>query len=155
MLEVMLKWFTLVILLVLSINSHADQTLAWEVEFGWRSNWVANDVQTINSIGKVKITKFSPFQEKICEVELASHELADINYFINEIPKNLPYGTIIQYMDNCNDEKENYIYITKGDIKRGFVFTRLNECRLTKVPFWLDNLFEKLEQLKRRMNNCL
>ncbi|MCG8085542.1 MAG: hypothetical protein JAZ13_07475 [Candidatus Thiodiazotropha taylori] len=140
--------------MVISTNASANKSLAWEIEFGWRSNWVANDIYIISSIGTITIKKFSPFREKICKVKLANQELTDINYSINAIPKSLPYGTKIKYMDNCNDEKENYIYITQGDVKRGFVFTRLKECRLTKVPFWLDNLYEELDHIMIRMDNC-
>jgi hypothetical protein len=150
-----MKWITVFILTVLSMNIYGSQKITWEIEYGWRSSWIVSNMQMINSLGEMRITQFSPFQDKICGIELTKQELADINYSMNSIPSELPEGTIVQYIDRCHDEKENYIYITQENKKRGFIFTRLNECRSTKVPSWLSDFYKKLEKIQKRFSDCI
>lgn len=148
------KIFTIIILTLISISSYADQNPPWEMEFGWRNNWTANTTYKINSFGKMKITQFSPYHEKICNSELDKQELSLIEEKIYRIPNGLPVGTIIQYVDKCSDENENYIYLTQASQVRGFIFSRENKCRATEVPNWLQALFSNLEQHIKLIENC-
>ncbi len=146
-----------VVILITSISLAGcihDET-AWEVAYGWSSGWGNSPMYKINSKGEMELIKPYPDDVKNqCTQKLDGGRLSIIKSKIDTIPASLPQETEIRYLDNCADEREDYIFITEGLNQQGFSFSQSAECRRTEIPAWLDNLNKELAQFKSIIDGC-
>jgi len=149
-----MKLIVIIIAMLFPLVSVADEYPEWRVEFGWTSGWGSGPVLSIASDGKMSSTTSHPYGRKICGIRLDVKELGDIKKRIDEIPDDILYGTRVEYLDHCADERENFIYLTSGDKRRGFSYSQPETCWERKVPQWLLKLNEELNRHAHAIENC-
>lgn len=127
----------------------------WEVGYGWTSGWGNGPMYKINSEGRLELIKPYPNDEnKLCTQKLDNKTLSKIRSKIDSIPSNIPKETEVKYLDNCADERENYIFITEGVSQLGFSYSQSNDCRRVEIPSWLISLNDELEKIKGTIEGC-
>jgi hypothetical protein len=149
-----MKSAVILIIMIFTNIAYASEEQIWEIEFGWHSGWGISQIHTIDSLGKTEFLRTNDSGAQVCKKRLEEEKIIKIEEKIKAIPNNLPLGTLIQYLDNCKDERENYIYLIKGNVKRGFQYSREERCWDTTVPKWLISLFSELENNVSSIVNC-
>ncbi len=93
-------------------------------------------------------------EKKVCLAKLDSTSLAKLESKITAIPSALPKETNIKYLDNCSDERENYIYVNFGSYVQSFSYTQSTECRRAEIPSWLADLNHEVNLHRKKIEGC-
>ena len=147
---------TFVFLVFLALVVTTKNSQIWDINYGWQSGWGVGPSLTIKSNGTISYLESNSVvtARKVCEEKLDKTIIKRIKKKIDAIPDNISYGTSVTYLDNCFDEKENYIGVTIDGKVRMFAYSQSEKCWAVNVPIWLVELNTELNLHQDAINNC-